>query len=206
MMKIFTFNKTLTIYVLCVILPICLIYNMSLLKKAAADIYMKVGKNGTVYFSNVPTSNAYKVFMITGSAVKKEPGPYNYKYNKIIYKAARKYGVNPRLVEAVIRTESGYNATAVSDKGAEGLMQLMPQTQRTLGVTSPFNPVQNIYAGTEYLRSLILRYSGNLPLALAAYNAGKKAVAKYGGVPPYVQTQNYVREVIDYYKGLNSSR
>jgi soluble lytic murein transglycosylase len=163
---------------------------------------MKIGKNGTVYFSNVPVANNYKVYMITRNPSKKSNNFNNsYKYQKIIKKAAKKYNVNPHLIEAVIKTESGYNKTAVSDKGAEGLMQLMPDTQRMLDVTSPFNPMQNIYGGTRYLKSLLNRYNGNLSLALAAYNAGQKAVTQYGGIPPYNQTQNYVKKVMYYYKG-----
>jgi len=177
-------------------------FNFCIIKNANADIYMKIGKNGTVYFSNVPVANNYKVYMITRNPSKKSNNFNNsYKYQKIIKKAAKKYNVNPHLIEAVIKTESGYNKTAVSDKGAEGLMQLMPDTQRMLDVTSPFNPMQNIYGGTRYLKSLLNRYNGNLSLALAAYNAGQKAVTQYGGIPPYNQTQNYVKKVMYYYKG-----
>ncbi|MHB8292127.1 MAG: lytic transglycosylase domain-containing protein, partial [bacterium] len=163
------------------------------------NIYMRHGKNGIVYFSNVPVSNAYKVFMITVN--KHNKSSYKIlKYRKLIQKAAKKYNINRGLIEAVIKAESGYRKTAVSDKGAEGLMQLMPATQRILNVSNPFNPAQNIYAGTRYLKSLLIKYNGDVPLALAAYNAGKNAVKQYGGIPPYTQTQNYVKEVSGYYQ------
>jgi len=167
---------------------------------AAADIYMRVGKNGTVYFSNVPVSTGYSLYMRTQSKNGASINGYGrVLYKNIILKASKKYNVSPKLIEAVIKAESGFNIKAVSDKGAEGLMQLMPQTQRRLDVTDPFNPSQNIYGGTEYLKSLISKYRGNLPLALAAYNAGSKAVKKYGGIPPYNETRNYVNEVMEYY-------
>ncbi len=169
---------------------------------AAADIYMRIGKNGTVHFSNVPVSNGYTLYMHTENNKISHFNNYEHiLYKKIIIKASKKYNVSPELVEAVIKAESGFEKDAVSDKGAEGLMQLMPQTQRMFDVTDPFNPSQNIYGGTKYLKSLIVKYRGNLPLALAAYNAGSKAVNKYDGIPPYNETQNYVKEVIGYYKG-----
>ena len=170
------------------------------MKPALADIYMRVGKNGTVYFSNVPVSNNYRLYMKTRQRSNNFKRYNNVLYRKIILKASNKYKVSSRLIEAVIKAESGFNDEAVSDKGAEGLMQLMPGTQRQLNVMKPFNPSQNIYGGTEYLKSLIVRYNGNLPLALAAYNAGSKAVKKYGGMPPYSETRDYVNEVMKYYR------
>ena len=189
--------KTFSVFIAAVVFLINIIY----LNAAAADIYMRVGKNGTVYFSNVPVSSGYNLYMRTernGGNNLKNYGHILYK--NIILKASKKYNVSPKLIEAVIKAESGFNIKAVSDKGAEGLMQLMPQTQRRLDVADPFNPSQNIYGGTEYLKSLIAKYRGNLPLALAAYNAGSKAVKKYGGIPPYDETRNYVNEVMEYYK------
>ncbi len=189
--------KTLYVFIAATVFLINIIY----LNVAAADIYMRVGKNGTAYFSNVPVSSGYNLYMRTernGGNNLKNYGHILYK--NIILKASKKYNVSPKLIEAVIKAESGFNIKAVSDKGAEGLMQLMPQTQRRLDVADPFNPSQNIYGGTEYLKSLIAKYRGNLPLALAAYNAGSKAVKKYGGIPPYDETRNYVNEVMEYYK------
>ncbi|MGC8554143.1 MAG: lytic transglycosylase domain-containing protein [Candidatus Acidulodesulfobacterium sp.] len=169
---------------------------------AAADIYMRVGKNGTVYFSNVPVSDGYSLYMRTKNYNSPKFSGYDSNlYKPIILKASKKYHVSPKLIEAVIKVESGYNSSAVSDKGAEGLMQLMPQTQKMVNVSDPFNPSQNIYGGTEYLKSLIMKYNGNLQFALAAYNAGSRAVNKYGGIPPYSETQNYVKEVLNYYDG-----
>jgi soluble lytic murein transglycosylase-like protein len=129
------------------------------------------------------------------------PGrPQFHRYGSIIADAARRHEIDPQLVSAVINQESGFQPNAVSKAGAMGLMQLMPDTAKSLGVTDPFNPTQNIEAGTTLLRGLLDRYHGQLDLALAAYNAGPAAVDKYGGVPPYAETQAYVRNVMAAYR------
>jgi len=114
----------------------------------------------------------------------------------LISRSANAYGVNPNLVKAVIANESGFNSTAVSPVGAQGLMQLMPGTAASLGVGNSFDVSQNIAGGTRYLRGLYDRF-GDWKLAVAAYNAGPAAVAKYGGIPPYGETQRYVANVMD---------
>jgi soluble lytic murein transglycosylase-like protein len=114
--------------------------------------------------------------------------------------ASKSHGVEPGLVKAVVHAESNFDRRAVSRKGAQGLMQLMPGTARSLGVDDPFDAWQNIYGGTRYLGALIDRYDGNLKLALAAYNAGAKAVTRHGGIPPYRETQGYVRRVLNLYR------
>lgn len=112
---------------------------------------------------------------------------------------ARRYGVDERLVEAIVQVESGGNPRAVSPKGAQGLMQLMPARASTLGVADVFDPRANLDGGVRHLRDLLLRYDGNVRLALAAYNAGEEAVRLHGGVPPYRETREYVRKVLARY-------
>ena len=126
--------------------------------------------------------------------------------NELITKYSNKNGLDENFVKAVINQESGFNPNATSHCGAMGLMQLMPATAESLGVTDAYNAEQNIDGGTKYLKGLLDRYGNNKELALAAYNAGPNAVKKYGGIPPYAETQNYVKKVLsnyDNYKGIN---
>jgi soluble lytic murein transglycosylase-like protein len=116
---------------------------------------------------------------------------------------ARATGVDPELIEAIIANESGFDPRATSRTGARGLMQLMPETAASLGVVDPYDPAQNVRGGTRYLRTLLDRF-GDVELAVAAYNAGAGAVERYGGVPPYAETQNYVRNVLSRYHELRS--
>lgn len=128
-------------------------------------------------------------------------------YDSIISEASQKYNVDESLIRAVIRQESAFNPQATSYCGAQGMMQLMPETATELGVKNAYDPKDNIMGGTKYLSQLLNQFDGNMTKAIAAYNAGPGAVQQYGGVPPYPETQNYVDKVLGYYqqnKGIQS--
>jgi soluble lytic murein transglycosylase-like protein len=131
--------------------------------------------------------------------------PATIAYDDVIAEAAEQYRLDPGLIRAIIRAESAFNPFAVSDAGAQGLMQLMPEVAKELGVEDTFNPRQNILGGARYLRDLLDRHHGNLDLAVASYNAGPGAVAKYRGVPPYRETRKYVKSVKTYMKRTHST-
>lgn len=120
-------------------------------------------------------------------------------FRSVIHQAADRYQIDPALVKAIIMAESGYNPTAISKKGAKGLMQLMPKTAEALGVKDSFNPKHNIDAGVEYFRKLLDQFDGDVELALAAYNAGSRKVRQYNGIPPFKATQFYIKKVFKYY-------
>jgi soluble lytic murein transglycosylase len=163
--------------------------------EAGADgIYHFVDAQGTAHFSNVPNDRRY-----VRIAEKRHRAPHVKSYDLLIGEVADTHGVPPALVKAVVATESRFNPRAVSAKGAQGLMQLLPATARSLGVEEPLRVEQNLDGGVRYLRSLIDRY-GDWSRALAAYNAGPTAVDRYGGIPPYTETREYVDRVLTYYR------
>jgi len=180
------------------------VLSLACLTPAFSDIYMYIDGSGIIHFTNVPTSSDYKLY-IKEKPKKIKPRVNTKKYDDIIKKAHKKYGVEFSLIKAVIHVESDFNPKAVSKKGAKGLMQIMPGNFKTLSVKNPFNPSQNIMGGTLYLQRLLIRYEYKLPLVLAAYNAGPVAVDKYQRIPPYKETQNYVRKVMKTYSRYKSS-
>ncbi len=172
----------------------CLLFDFA----SMADVYKYVDENGTVHLSNVRMSPEFKVLIKEGPA-HFIPGTDFTKYDSLITDAARKYRVDYALVKAVIKAESNFNHKAVSKKGAKGLMQLMPRTASILGVNDCFHPEDNIIGGIRHLGYLIDLFNGDIPLALAAYNAGEGAVARHRGIPPYPETRIYVQRVLDNY-------
>jgi len=177
---------------------------------AFADIYSFRDERGVVHFTNIKGLDPrYKLVRKEGAInpVSYTPtAPYTptreelERYTAIIKTASQSYGVDARLVHAVISAESNYNPNAVSRTGAQGIMQLMPDTARRYGVQNSMDPIENIHAGTRYLRDLLAMFKGRLDLALAAYNAGENAVLRSGGIPPYAETRSYVPRVLGYYR------
>jgi soluble lytic murein transglycosylase len=155
-----------------------------------ADIYKFKDENGVTHFTNIPQNKDYKIVI----SEKKTRSGNDFSY--IIRKKSRKYNIEPSIIKAVITAESNWNPRAVSKKGAIGLMQLMPSTARDMQINNPYDPEENIEAGTRYLRFLLDKFEGNLTLALAAYNAGPGKIEKSGGVPPFPETKKFVRKVI----------
>ena len=166
-----------------------------------ADIFMYIDENGVMHFTNAPTSNEheYKVYIKEKTAVSKNFYSTN-KYDHFISDAAEQTGVDSRLLKAMIKAESDFNPRAVSRKGAMGLMQIMPENFKMLNLDNPFDPWQNIRAGARYFQKMYERFNGKLALSLAAYNAGPTAVDRYKRIPPYQETEEYVRRVLRYYR------
>ena len=182
-----------------------------------ANIYSFKDENGVTHFSNLPhLDKRYKLVYRIPLAGQFRPnawspnGPSAIDISRlvpIINDAARAHGVDPKLVHAVIRAESGYNANAVSSKGAVGLMQLIPATAQRYGVQNSYDPGQNITGGVRYLRDLLTMFNGNMELAIAGYNAGENAVVRAGHrVPPYPETQAYVPKVMGFYRSPDLNR
>jgi len=175
----------------------------------AGAFYKYIDDQGVMHFSDSPVDARYnriKVNVEDGLAITPPSharGPSKGDFDGIIARAAVRSGVRPALIKAVIAAESNFKPDAVSRVGAQGLMQLMPRTARELGVDRPFSVVENIDGGARYLRAMLDRY-GDVSRALAAYNAGPTAVDRYGGIPPYRETQAYVKRVLQYYRGYRA--
>jgi hypothetical protein len=175
--------------------------------KADAQIYTRRNEHGVIEATNVPAERGYlltypgKGTLIHSAAWRLRPN-YNGEYDHHIVAAATMHGVSTQLVRAIIQVESDFDSLARSSKGAQGLMQLMPDTARQLGVSNVFDPRQNIFAGVRYLRLLLDMFGGDVALAAAAYNSGATTVQKYSGIPPYKETQNYVAKVQGLLSGL----
>ncbi len=180
------------------LLPIIIGLTFFVSSPGSADIYLYIDSEGVLHFTNTPTSNNYKVYM--RESIMRRKALYNIQsYDDVISEAAKKHGLSSSLLKALIHVESYFNPRAVSKKGAMGLMQIMPENLQSLNINDPFDPWENIMGGASYLKSMLNRFSGQLPLALAAYNAGPTAVERYRDIPPYPETENYVRKVMKYF-------
>lgn len=165
---------------------------------ARAEMYQYIDANGTISLTNVPSDMRYRRIDIPSNRL--HPTISEQELEPMISRFSRQHQLHPALIRAVIKAESGFDPHAVSRAGAVGLMQLMPQTAARMDVRDLYDPEDNIGGGTKYLRQLLDRFRGNLPLALAAYNAGEHVVDRYRTLPPYTETRQYVRKVLRYYR------
>ena len=169
-----------------------------------ADIYKQVGADGVISFTNRPAQGSKLVAAEKKAApvfMPSDDSPERFgRYDEYIRQAATLYQIPEELVRAVIRVESDFDPRAVSPANARGLMQLVPETAERMMVTDSFDPRQNIFGGVRYLRVLANLFNGDIQLTIAAYNAGEGAVMRYGGIPPYQETQDYVVKVLANYR------
>ncbi len=178
---------------------------------ASAGIYRYVDENGVLHFTNCPRDSKFKLYIreskddVDGG---RNASVFSYlkdsnQFDSLITEFSQKYQVDFALIKAMIRTESGFNPTAVSKKGAKGLMQLMPETAQRVKVSDIFNPRENIEGGVRHFKHLLSLFNNDLRLSLAAYNAGENVVSERNSIPPYRETVDYVKKVLDYYQSYN---
>jgi soluble lytic murein transglycosylase len=168
-----------------------------------ADIYRFRDENGVWHFTNIPSDPRYRLYIKTDEIKGKQ---YIEKYDAIIHRAAEQFGVEAQLIKAIIKAESSFDPNAISESGAQGLMQLMPTTAEDMRVNNPFDPEENILGGTRYLSLLLRRFEEDKRLAVAAYNIGAEIVAKHKSVPPIPKTRRFVERVMKYYMQFKKGR
>ena len=182
-----------------IIITLVLFHLLVVIYPVQADIFRYIDENGVMHFTNTPTSSVqnYRLFLKEKPLALRRSSTEQ--YDHLISDASERYGVSFPLLKAIIKAESDFDPLAVSKKGATGLMQIMPHNFEPLGIKDPFDPWQNINAGARYFKQMFDRFHGKLSLSLAAYNAGPTAVDRYKTIPPYEETEEYVRRVLKYY-------
>ncbi|MBW2108547.1 MAG: lytic transglycosylase domain-containing protein [Deltaproteobacteria bacterium] len=177
-------------------LRLCFVLLLTVVTPLWADIYRWVDASGTMHFTNVPTSAKYEVYIRESLPAGVHPAS---RYDRYVREAAERFDVPFSLIKAIIRAESDFDARAVSASGARGLMQIMPETARDLGIRDCFDPRDNILGGVRYFRALLDQFNGSIPLALAAYNAGPNRIGPLREVPRIEETERFVRKVMEFF-------
>ena len=198
-------GSTLMRYVTALIFFFCL---LCLSAPSSAGIYRYVDERGVIHFTNCPRDSKFKLYLReskddVGEEIRTLSLHYtkdSNHYDSLISEFSQKYQVDFALIKAMIRAESGFNPSAISRKGAKGLMQLMPETAFRMNVSNVFNPKENIEGGVRYFKYLLSLFNNDLRLSLAAYNAGENLVSELRSIPPYRETVDYVRKVLNYYQ------
>jgi soluble lytic murein transglycosylase-like protein len=173
------------------------VYCLAPMGSGRSDIYRFKDENGVWHFTNIPSDPRYRLYLTTSGLKAKR---YIVKYEEIITRASRQFDVDACLIKAIIKAESSFRPDAVSERGAQGLMQLMPGTATDMKVDNPFDPEDNIIGGTKYLSLLLKRFNRNTRFAVAAYNVGAAAVEDCNGIPPIRRTRHFVKKVMAYYQ------
>ena len=176
-----------------------MVCQFSAVSTAWTDVYVHKDKDGVLTFTNVPNHSGYRRVIREINAPPLPPTYFAKSFDDVILSASNRHSIDADLIRAVIKTESDFNSNARSPKGAMGLMQLMPDTAKQHNVLDAYNPLDNIEGGVRHLRLLLSRYREDVELSLAAYNAGINAIERYGGIPPYAETREYVRRVLHFY-------
>jgi len=192
-------------------ITLVIFFCLVLTSPASAGIYRYVDENGVIHFTNCPRDPKFKLYIReskddVGDENNSSSLPYikdSNQFDSLIAEFCKKYQVEFALIKAMIRTESGFNPHAVSKKGAKGLMQLMPETAQRVNVSNIFSPRENIEGGVRYFKYLLSLFDNDLRLSLAAYNAGENVVAELRSIPPYRETVDYVKKVLNYYQSYN---
>jgi soluble lytic murein transglycosylase-like protein len=170
-----------------------------------ADVYVFKDAQGMLTFSNVPNHTGYRRVIRSINVSTSGGFSSSHTYDDLIRSASDRHSIDADLIRAVIKNESDFNSAARSNKGAMGLMQLMPDTARLHNVIDAYDPIDNIEGGVRHLKMLLGRFRGDMELSLAAYNAGIKAVEKFGGIPPFAETREYVRRVLQSYQSYRAN-
>ncbi len=181
---------------------LCSIFIQCVTTVLYAEIYYYVDEKGIWHFTNIKADPYCRLYL---KSINKKADQYISDYDDIILSAARRFGIEPALIKAIIKSESDFDHRAVSTAGARGLMQLMPHTATEMNVSDPMDPEENIFGGARYL-SILLRHFRNISLAVAAYNAGPKNVEYFKGIPPFPETIGFVKRVMRYYRIYKSQK